>query len=140
MKNYSELIQLPTFEERFRYLQCYSGVGSSTLGSLRWLAEKFYHSREWDDIQDYVKYRDGGCDLAIDDRLILGERGIVHHIKPLTVEDFNNRTMFLLDPEFMVLTSHMTHNAIHYGDETLIVKSSAMIRARNDMAPWRQEV
>lgn len=139
MKTYSELISLPTFEERFEYLRCGGSIGSSTLGSLRWLAEDFYRSREWFDIQKYVRLRDLGCDLAIEDRAIIGEKGTIHHIKPLAADDFRNRTMFLLDPEFMVLTTHATHNAIHYGDARLIVKSEVPVRKMNDTIPWRRE-
>lgn len=137
MKSYSELIELPTFEDRFRYLQCNSSIGSSTLGSLRWLAESFYRTKEWRDLQNYIRLRDAGCDLAIPDRMILGEKGTIHHIKPLTAEDFRDRTMFLLDPEYMILTTHHTHNAIHYGDESLIVKSVVNQRTANDTIPWR---
>lgn len=137
MKSYSELILLPTFEDRFRYLQCQNGVGSSTLGSLRWLAEAFYRTKEWKDLRKFIELRDLGCDLAIDDRQILGEKGTIHHIKPLIAEDFRDRSMFLLDPEFMILTTHATHNAIHYGDESLIVKSTVNIRSHGDTIPWR---
>ena len=137
MKSYSELVLLPTFEDRFRYLQCQNGVGSSTLGSLRWLAEAFYRTKEWKDLRKFIELRDLGCDLAVEDRAILGERGTIHHIKPLTAEDFKERSMFLLDPEFMILTTHATHNAIHYGDESLIVKSEINTRSHGDTVPWR---
>lgn len=139
MKTYSELIKLPTFEERFQYLQCTNAIGSETLGSLRWVAEDFYRTKEWKDLRRFVTIRDNGCDLAIDDRPILGEKAIIHHLKPLTEEDFRDRTIFLLDPEFMVLTTHITHNAIHYGDKHLLARSLPVIRSANDTSPWRTE-
>lgn len=139
MKTYSELLKLPSFEERFRYLQCTNGIGSATLGSLRWVAEDFYRTREWKDLRRFVSIRDAGCDLAVDDRPILGEKAVIHHLKPLTEEDFRDRTMFLLDPEFMILTTHMTHNAIHYGDEHLLVRNTPIERRANDTSPWRME-
>lgn len=139
MKTYSELISLPTFEERFLYLQCTNSVGSSTLGSLRWMAEEFYRSKEWRDIKRYIALRDSGCDLAFADRPIVGEKGTVHHIKPLSAEDFTERSMFLLDPDFMVLVTHGTHNAIHYGDNRLLQRGTPIQRMANDTAPWRME-
>lgn len=139
MKTYSELIEIPSFEERFLYLQCTNSVGSSTLGSLRWIAEEFYRSKEWRDIKQYIALRDAGCDLAVSDRPIIGEKGTIHHIKPLTADDFTNRTMFLLDPDFMILTTHGTHNAIHYGSSNLLQRSMPTQRRAGDMAPWRME-
>lgn len=139
MKTFSEMLEFETFEERFRYLQCTNGVGSSTLGSLRWIAEEFYRTKEWKDLRKFVIVRDSGCDLAMFDRPLLNEKGIIHHIKPLTAEDFTERTMFLLDPDFMVLTSQATHNAIHYGDEGLLQRSMPIVRSRNDTSPWRME-
>ena len=137
MKTYSELILLPTFEDRFQYLQCTNSIGSSTLGSLRWIAEEFYRTKEWRDLRRFITIRDNGCDLAFDDRPIIGEKGTIHHIKPLTAEDFTGRTMFLLDPDYMVLTTHGTHNAIHYGDKTLLQRGTPNIRSANDTVPWR---
>ncbi len=139
MKTFSKMLEFESFEDRFRYLQCTNGVGSSTLGSLRWIAEDFYRTKEWKDLRRFVIVRDMGCDLGVFDRPLLNEKGVIHHIKPLTADDFRERTMFLLDPEFMVLTSHATHNAIHYGDDHLLERSEPIIRRRNDTVPWKTE-
>ena len=133
---YSDLIQLPTFEERFRYLQLNSSVGKETFGFDRYLNQNFYRSAEWKRIRDKVIIRDNGCDLGIEDRLIYG-RVIIHHMNPVTDRDIVDLTSFLLNPEYLICVSHNTHNAIHYGNEDLLMKGP-VIRTKNDTCPWKQ--
>ncbi len=134
-KSYSELILLPTFEERFRYLQLNGVVGRETFGFDRYLNQVFYRSQRWKDVRDFVIVRDNGCDLGIEDRVI-DRRIIIHHMNPLTFEDIESESAYLLNPEYLICVSHNTHNAIHYGDENLLVKAPVE-RSRNDTCPWR---
>lgn len=136
IRTYSDLIQLPTFEERFRYLQLNSSVGKETFGFDRYLNQNFYRSAEWKRIRDKVIIRDNGCDLGVDDRLIYG-RVIIHHMNPVTDKDIVDLTSFLLNPEYLICVSHNTHNAIHYGNEDLLMKGP-VIRTKNDTCPWKQ--
>ena len=136
IRTYSDLIQLPTFEERFRYLQLNSSVGKETFGFDRYLNQNFYRSAEWKRIRDKVIIRDNGCDLGIEDRLIYG-RVIIHHMNPVTDKDIVDLTSFLLNPEYLICVSHNTHNAIHYGNEDLLMKEP-VIRTKNDTCPWKQ--
>ena len=137
---YSELITLPTFQERFEYLKLGGTIGQQTFGTYgrRWLNQTFYKSNEWQDIKEYVVLRDNGCDLAIPDYLIAGSVKIcIHHMKPLTDEDIIRRTCYLLDPEYLITTSFETHNAIHYGDINVSrMAKDAIIRTPNDTVPW----
>lgn len=136
IKTYSELIQLPTFEERFKYLQLSGAVGKETFGFDRYLNQNFYRSAAWKRVRDQVIVRDNGCDLGIDDRMI-GSKIIIHHMNPITDLDIVNATSFLLNPEYLVCVSHNTHNAIHYGDENLIVKDP-IVRTKYDTCPWKR--
>lgn len=136
IKTYSELITIPTFEERYRYLRLTGRVGEETFGFDRYLNQIFYNSREWKDIRDYVIVRDGGCDLGIADREIFGKI-LIHHMNPIRQEDILRRSKFLLDPEYLISTVHNTHNAIHYGDESLLILAP-IERTKNDTCPWRQ--
>lgn len=136
IRTYSDLIQLPTFEERFRYLQLNSSVGKETFGFDRYLNQNFYRSAEWKRIRNKVIIRDNGCDLGIEDRLIYG-RVIIHHMNPVTDRDIVDLTSFLLNPEYLICVSHNTHNAIHYGNEDLLMKGP-VIRTKNDTCPWKQ--
>lgn len=135
IRTYSELITLPTFEERYRYLRLDGTVGADTFGFDRIFNQRFYTSTEWRSIRNFVIVRDNGCDLGIDDRVING-RIIIHHLNPVTLEDIERHIDRLLDPEFLISVSHDTHNAIHYGDERLIV-TAPIERMRNDTCPWR---
>lgn len=132
---YSELITIPTFEERFHYLKLEGRVGEDTFGFDRYLNQIFYKSREWRDVRDYVITRDLGCDLAFDGREIYGKI-LVHHMNPITKDDILNVSDFLLNPEFLICTSKRTHDAIHYGDENLLY-SDPIIRRKNDTCPWK---
>lgn len=136
IKSYSELQKLKTFEERFNYLKLNGIVGESTFGFDRYLNQIFYRSKRWKRIKDTIIIRDNGCDLGMEDRQIYS-RIIVHHMNPLSIEDIEKETDFLLNPEYLICTSHNTHNAIHYGDENLLIKAP-IERTINDTCPWRQ--
>lgn len=136
IKTYSELILLPTFEERFEYLQLNGTVGRETFGFDRYLNQTFYRSAAWKRVRDEVIIRDNGCDLGIEDRII-GNKIYIHHMNPITDKDIINRTDILLNPEFLICVSHNTHNAIHYGDENLLMRLP-MARTRNDTCPWKR--
>lgn len=136
IRTYTELITLSTFEERFRYLKLNAKVGEDTFGFDRWLNQIFYTSKEWRKIKNQVVVRDCGCDLGIADREIYG-KVLVHHMNPIRVNDIRNRTDILLNPEYLITVSNNTHNAIHYGDESLLIQSEPTIRLPNDTCPWR---
>lgn len=135
IKTYSELIALPTFEERYEYLRLNGRVGEDTFGFDRYLNQNFYRSAEWRRIRDRVIVRDNGCDLAIDDRIIY-EKILIHHMNPITDKDLFNLSDILLDPEYLICVSHNTHNAIHYGDGERLVKDP-IVRTKNDTCPWK---
>lgn len=118
---YSELRRLETFEERFEYLSLKGVVGERTFGFDRWLNQEFYTSRDWQDARNNVILRDRGCDLGIDGHEIAYGL-LVHHMNPLSVRDIEQGESWILDPEFLVCTSKRTHNAIHYGDASLLPK------------------
>lgn len=136
IKTYSELVTIPTFEDRYQYLRIRSEVGKDTFGFDRYLNQTFYKSDEWKAIRDYVIVRDHGCDLGVEGREIWG-RIIIHHMNPITKKDILTRSKFLLDPEFLICTIKNTHDAIHYGDETLLV-TVPKERQKNDTCPWRR--
>ena len=136
IRTYTELIQLPTFEERYRYLRLGGRVGEDTFGFDRYLNQLFYTSDEWRAIRDEVIIRDNGCDLGIPGREIHGKI-LVHHMNPITKEDIIRRTKYLLDPEYLICTIKRTHDAIHYGDEELLIKDP-IERTKNDTCPWRK--
>lgn len=132
---YSELIKLPTFEERFKYAILNGAVGESTFGFDRYLNQEFYHSSLWRNIRRKVILRDNGCDLAMDGFTIYGHI-YVHHLNPITSDDILNQTPFLIDPEYLVCVGFDTHNAITYGSFDLIPKP-VVGRAPGDTCPWR---
>lgn len=136
IRTYSELITLPTFEERFEYLRLDGLVGAETFGFDRYLNQIFYRSQRWKQVRDFVIIRDNGCDLGVEGYEIPG-RIIIHHMNPITIEDLEKDSEFLLDPEYLISTVHNTHNAIHYGDESLLPQAP-IVRARNDTCPWRR--
>lgn len=135
IKTYSELITLPTFEERYNYLRLTGVVGKETFGFDRYLNQNFYRSAAWKRVRDEVIIRDQGCDLGIEDRIIYG-RVLIHHMNPINDRDIINLTDILLNPEFLICVSHATHNAIHYGDEDQLMKNP-VIRTKNDTCPWK---
>lgn len=149
MKTYSELMALPTFKERFEYLMIRNKVGELTFGPNRFINQRLYHSERWKRFKEEMIIRDGGCDLAMDDRVIDGiiwidgrqvevKRPIyLHHINPLSDEDilFHKRCVF--DPENVICCSFETHEAIHYGDYRLLESMDLIVRKPNDTIPWR---
>ena len=137
IKTYSELITLPTFEERFAYLQLNGVVGQDTFGFDRYINQIFYQSDRWRSIRDQVIIRDNGCDLGVEGYDIYGTI-LIHHINPITLEDIKRESEFLLDPEYLITTTHNTHNAIHYGDTSLLPETPIK-RSRNDTCPWRHD-
>ena len=136
-KTYSELITLPTFEERYHYLKLGGVVGEETFGYDRYLNQVFYSSKEWKTFRRDIIVRDMGCDLGIEDREI-GRTILIHHMNPITLADIHQRNLdVLLNPENVICTSLNTHNAIHYGDESLLVLAP-IERSRHDTCPWRR--
>ena len=136
-KSYSELIKIPTFEERFEYLKLEGKVGAATFGYERYLNQILYNSKEWKDFRNRIIIRDNGCDLAFEDRDIpRGARLIIHHINPITVDDILSRDPCLFDPENVITTIKRTHDAIHYGDASLLYQNP-VDRKPNDTVPWR---
>lgn len=136
IRTYSELIKLPTFIERYKYLRLGGKVGEETFGFDRYLNQKFYKDPEWLAARDKVIIRDMGCDLGIPGREIQS-RILVHHMNPITQEDILNRSKFLLDPEYLICTMKNTHDAIHYGDESLLY-TAPIERTKNDTCPWKR--
>lgn len=139
IRTYTDLIQIPTFEERYRYLKLGGSVGTETFGFDRWLNQQLYqHDKDWKRARRDAIIRDNGCDLACEDRQIPnGARIIVHHINPITIDDIRYRSKALFDLENLITTMDSTHNAIHYGDESLLMLSRPIERAPNDTCPWR---
>lgn len=135
IRTYSELITIPTFEERYNYLNLIGIVGDPTFGSKRYLNQILYKSPEWLDIRAQVIVRDNGCDLGIKGREI-GSVIIVHHMNPITIEDVLNHDPKVFNPEFLISAEDMTHKAIHYGNADLLIKD-VIERSKYDTCPWR---
>lgn len=135
-KTYSELITFSTFEERFRYLKCNGIVGDETFGFKRWINQEFYQSQRWRRFRDEIIIRDEGCDLGVPDYRIYGPV-IIHHLNPITYEDILELRPCVFDPENVICTGMKTHNAIHYGDENMLILPTVE-RSRNDTCPWRK--
>ena len=131
---YTELIKRPTFQERFEYLKLDGIVGKETFGFERFLDQRFYHSREWRSVRDFVIVRDEGCDLGLEGFEIYGAVR-VHHINPLMREEVREMSPVLIDPENLICVSFDTHNAIHFGDWDLI-PNGPVERMRNDTRLW----
>jgi hypothetical protein len=134
IKTYRELIRLETFEERFEYLKLGSKVGQETFGFDRYLNQVLYRSPDWKRTRDFVIIRDGGCDLGIEGREIL-TKPIVHHINPITFEDIENREEILFNTDNLITTYLRTHNAIHFGDASLLIRLPKE-RAKGDTTLW----
>lgn len=135
IKTYSELSQLKTFEERFEYLRLNGVVGQETFGFDRFINQEFYKSSEWKSIRDLVILRDNGCDLGIEGYDIYGKI-FIHHMNPILPKDIKTNSDLLLDPEYLIATTLNTHNAIHYGDEELLIKIPPE-RCKNDTCLWK---
>lgn len=134
-KTYSELIAISSFEERFEYLQLKGSVGKDTFGYDRYLNQILYHSPEWKKLRNQIIIRDCGCDLACEGYEIYG-RILIHHLNPITVDDVVARSRNVFDPDNLVCVTNNTHNAIHYGDASLLV-TGPIVRTKNDTCPWR---
>lgn len=137
IRTYTELSKLKTFEERFNYLKLDGKVGRDTFGYDRIFNQIFYSSLEWKRIRRQIIIRDNGCDLGVEGHEIIGQRIIIHHLNPISLEDIEKKTEILLNPEYLITTIHSTHNAIHYGDEKLIL-TGPITRSRNDTCPWKR--
>lgn len=135
IRTYSELIELSSFEDRYNYLKLDGQVGEDTFGFDRYLNQAFYRSKEWKRLRDKIILRDNGCDLGVEGHEIYG-RVIIHHMNPISVHDIQDATEYLLNPEYLISTTHVTHNAIHYGDEKLLI-TGPIIRSKNDTCPWK---
>lgn len=135
-KTYTELIQLPTFEERFEYLRLNGAVSDLTFGSYRQLNQALYRSNEWKSFRRQILIRDNACDLAVEGFEIIGNRAIIHHLNPITKRDILDRNPCLFDPENVITTTHNTHQAIHYGGASILPKAPVE-RRPGDTCPWR---
>jgi hypothetical protein len=134
IKTYTELSRFSSFEDRFEYLRLRGAVGRSTFGFDRYINQQFYQSREWKSARDFVIVRDGGCDLGVRGYEIHAEM-LIHHINPVSVDDILDHEEWILDPEFLITTTHNTHNAIHYGDASLLPKV-VIARGPGDTKLW----
>lgn len=134
MKCYDELIRLPSFDERFRYLKLTGQVGRPTFGHERWMNQRFYRSPEWKHIRDFVIARDNGFDLGCPDHPIPGKI-MIHHMVPLSPEAIEHSDETILDPRYLISCSMATHNAIHFGDESS--PRELVERRPNDTCPWK---
>lgn len=138
IRTYSDLIKIPTFFERYRYLRLGDRVGEETFGFDRYLNQKFYRSKEWKDLRNYIIVRDSGCDLAILEREIPnGMKVFIHHMNPIRANDILFSTDYLMNPDYLITTTKRTHDAIHYGDEELLIEDAPIERLQNDTCPWR---
>jgi hypothetical protein len=133
-RTYSELYRLNTFEERYHYLQLRGTLGAQTFGFDRWINQSFYKSVEWRSVRNQVIVRDDGCDLGIPGYEIYSGL-IVHHMNPISVQDLEHGEDWIIDPEFLITTSLQTHNAIHYGDESLLPRGPVE-RKLGDTTLW----
>lgn len=134
-RTYAILSEFETFEERFRYLSLDGKVGKETFGFDRYLNQRFYQSQEWQRVRDFVILRDNGCDLGAIGHDIFG-RAVIHHMNPIMADDIVHCSEILLNPEYLITTTHNTHNAIHYGDESLLQKP-LIERRPGDTCPWK---
>lgn len=135
-KSYSELIKLPTFEERFKYLELNGIVGDLKFNGHRYLNQLLYKCQEWNRVRRKIIIRDMGLDLGCEDHMIKGKI-LVHHINPLSIDDVMDRRRCVFDPDNLITVSHETHNAIHYGNESILQKHKIVERYEYDTCPWR---
>lgn len=116
VRSYSELSRLETWEDRFEYLKLEGGVGRSTFGFDRHINQRFYTSNEWKSVRQFVIFRDEGCDLGVPG-FEIHVKPLIHHMNPMGVEDILHNETWILDPDYLITTTHNTHNAIHYGGD-----------------------
>lgn len=138
IRTYSELSKLPTIKERFDYLKICGKVGEETFGFDRWLNQMLYKLPEWQSVRDIVIVRDLGCDMGLTGYDIIGSI-YVHHMNPIRKNDILYDLQKVLDPEYLICTSKLTHTAIHYGNEDLLPKDP-VIRTPNDTCPWKRKL
>ena len=136
IRTYSELIDIPTFKERYNYLKLGGEVGVETFGFERYLNQQFYRSKEWKMLRDQIIIRDHGCDLGIEGCEIY-DKIYIHHMNPITADDIRNNIEYVMNPEFLISTTHSTHNAIHYGDEKFLEINEFVERKQFDTCPWK---
>lgn len=137
IRTYTELMQIPTFLERYRYLKLGGKVGEETFGWERYLNQKFYRSNEWRNFRRQIILRDHGCDLAdLEHEFVEGERVIIHHMNPIDTKDIVYQTEYLMNPEYVISVRDRTHKAIHYGDDSLIMEYEPIVRRPGDTCPW----
>ena len=134
-KSYSELITISTFEDRFEYLKLNGMVGSSTFGSHRYLNQFLYRNPKWRQLRSQIILRDNGCDLGHPDHEIY-DAAYIHHINPITVDDILKENRIVFDPDNLITTSFLTHQAIHYSNVDLLPKPD-ILRRPNDTCPWK---
>lgn len=138
IRTYSELIEIPSFIERYEYLRLGDRVGEETFGFDRFLNQRFYKSREWLRLRPEIIARDFGCDLASIDRVIpSGVKVYIHHMNPISPNDIRFSTEYLLNPEYLITTTKRTHDAIHFGDVSILLEDEPIVRYPNDTCPWR---
>lgn len=138
IRTYTELLTLDSFVERFRYLKLSGNVGEETFGFERYLNQRFYRSNEWRQLRHRIIVRDNGCDLGIEGRDIV-KKVYIHHMNPIGMDDIVHSSEYLLNPEYLICCSFDTHQAIHYGDEKLLL-AEPIIRTPNDTCPWKQQI
>lgn len=136
IKTYSEAILIPNFLDRFEYLKLDGIVGAATFGYDRYLNQTLYRSTEWKRFRRDIILRDNGCDLGCEGYEIYGKI-LIHHLNPITMEDIINRNPCIFDPENVICTTLDTHNAIHYGDASLLV-TEPIERTKHDTCPWKR--
>lgn len=137
IRTYQELITIDTFIGRYNYLKLNGSVCNETFGYDRYINQKFYKSQEWKRIRNYVILRDNGCDLGVEGRDIV-DSIIIHHMNPVSKKDIIDRTDILLNPEYMICVSRNTHNAIHYGDESILLGDNIVKRHKDDTLLWNR--
>ena len=138
-RSYSEMAKLPTFKERYQYLQLKGNVGSETFGHDRYLNQTLYRSKEWRDTRRKVILRDNGCDLGVEGREIpKGCKLLIHHLNPITSKMILDRDPAIFDPDNLITVTHRTHEAIHFGDENLLPDEEPVERKPFDTCPWRK--
>lgn len=126
------------YKSRLEYLALNGEIGEDTFGFDRYLNQMFYRSKEWKKIRDVVIARDNGCDLGVEGYDIRGKI-LIHHLNPITKEDILNQTPYLISPEYLICVSQQTHNAIHYGIDSMMNHGQITIRTKNDTCPWRKD-
>lgn len=140
LRTYTELMEIPTFLQRYRYLKLDGVVGEQTFETGRWFNQRFYQSNEWKDIRREVILRDYGCDLA-DPRhpFATDDRIAIHHMNPIALKDIREHADILMDPEYLIACSTNTHRAIHFGDESMVTPYEFLRRTPHDTSPWRNQ-